>query len=189
MQPIILASASPQRAEILKGLDIPFTVEVSQIDESNFDEADPIDRAYLLARKKAEDVASRNPDCIVIGSDTLVEASNGTLLEKPVDVEDTKRMLRLHSGEGSHVHSTICIISPENSVEGISSSLVLFKDLSEEEIEWWISTDLWKDRSGGFQIDGKGQLMIQQIEGDWSGIVGLPVFLLGELLTKVGYEW
>jgi len=186
MEPLILASASPQRAQLLKGLNIPFVVEVSQVNESVHQEADPVVRAKALAKMKAEEVASRFPNRHVLGCDTLVVSSQGNLLEKPTNAEDAVRMLRLHNGNTSVVHSTLCLITPKGIFEEIDSSKVTFNKLNEDDIRWWISTNLWKDRSGSFQIDGPGQLMIERIEGDWTGVVGLPVFLFGKMLREAG---
>ncbi len=183
---IILASASPQRRELLQGLGLSFEVMPSSVDESACAEKDPAVRASVLARLKAEDVHALHPDACVIGCDTLVVSADGTLLEKPVDAADAERMLRLQSGNISTVHSALCVIGSDGIQDGISSSHVRFKKLSEEDVVWWISTGQWKDRSGAFQIDGRGQLMIEKIEGDWTGVVGLPVYLLGELMKKAG---
>ncbi len=185
MQPLILASASPQRKTLLEGLELSFQVIVSSVDESACAENDPARRAELLSSLKAREVASRHPDHVVIGCDTLVVSADGHLLEKPVDAEEARKMLRLQSGKTSLVHSGVAVINAEGKeFSGLSTSSVTFKKLSLEEMDWWIGTGLWKGRSGGFQIDGPGQLMIERIEGDWSGIVGLPVFLVGELLRK-----
>ncbi len=183
---LILASASPQRKELLKGLGLSFDTIPSSVEESACTEKDPTRRAVVLARLKAEDIHALHPDACVIGCDTLVVSAAGILLEKPVNAPDAERMLRLQSGNVSIVHSALCVIGPEGMYEGISSSCVHFKTLSEKEIAWWISTNQWKDRSGAFQIDGRGQLMIEDLEGDWTGVVGLPVYLLGELLKKAG---
>jgi len=185
----VLASASPQRKVLLEGLGVDFIVCPSEKDEAVCTETDPIERAKALARLKANDVAERYPDAWVLGSDTLVVSPNGELLEKPADANDARRMLRLHSGSVPVVHSTLCLRSPMGDCfEGLSTSSVHFKELSDEDIEWWIETEQWKDRSGAFQIDGMGQLMISHIEGDWSGIVGLPVFLWGELCKEAGLD-
>lgn len=186
---IILASASPQRRALLQGLGIPFDVQPSSVDEKSHPEkSDPAARAQVLAREKAQDVAAKRKNRWVLGCDTLVVATDGSILEKPTDAEDARRMLRLQSGSVSVVHSGLTLISPEGKIfEGISSSRVHFKALSDAEVEWWIGTNQWKDRSGSFQIDGLGQLMIEYLEGDWTSVVGLPVFLLGELLRKAGY--
>lgn len=187
MKSLILASASPQRKALLSGLGLTFDVIASRVDESACGEADPARRAELLSALKARDVASRHPGRVIIGCDTLVVSHNRQLLEKPRDDEDALKMLRLQSGTTSLVHSGVTVISERGEeCSGLSTSSVTFKKLSPDEEKWWIDTKLWEDRSGAFQIDGPGQLMIEKIEGDWSGIVGLPVFLLGELLQKTG---
>jgi septum formation protein len=189
MQKLILASASPQRKTLLAGLGLEFDVIPSTVNEEACTVVDPADRSVTLARQKAEDVAARNPGTYVIGCDTLVVDAKGERLEKPVDEADARRMLKLHAGTRSTVHSGLCVVSPFGEVEeGISSSYVWFKELSKQDLDWWIGTGQWKDRSGGFQIDGLGQLMIERIDGDWTSIVGLPVFLLGQLLNKSGFD-
>lgn len=189
MQKIILASASPQRTELLRGIGVKHTVHASTVDESSVAVSEPKSRAQILAKMKAEDVSKHHPGCIIIGCDTLVVSSDGTLLEKPSDKVDVEKMLRLQSGKTSTVHSALAVVDESGNLhEDISSSSVTFQSLSEEQISWWIASDLWKGRSGGFQIDGPGQLMISGIEGDWTGIVGLPIFLLGQLLRKAGFD-
>lgn len=184
---IILASASPQRNALLAGLGLSFTIIPSLIREEACGEKDPKKRAMLLAREKAQEVADRHRGEWIIGCDTLVVAPDGTLLEKPADAADARRMLILQSGGISTVHSALALLSPAGvCFEGISTSIVRFKRLSGEEMEWWIATRLWVGRSGGFQIDGPGQLMIERIEGDWTGIVGFPVFLFGDMAKKAG---
>lgn len=185
-EPIVLASSSPQRKTLLESLGVPFVVVPSQVNEEACTERDPAKRAVLLAREKAQEVAERHRGRWVIGCDTLVVAPDGTLLEKPADVRDAERMLRLQSGGASVVHSGLALISPAGLAESdISSSEVRFKVLTDAEVAWWMGTRLWENRSGSFQIDGPGQLMIAEIRGDWTGIVGLPVFLLGELLRRM----
>lgn len=186
-EPIILASASPQRAKLLDGLGWPFVVVQSHVDEMACTENIPAKRAALLAREKAMTVAELHRGRWVLGCDTLVETEDGQLLEKPVDADDARRMLQIQSGRISTVHSGLCLIGPRGDIhEGISSSMVHFLPLSEQMLQWWIQTMLWEGRSGGFQIDGKGQLMIRHLEGDWSGVVGLPVCLLGQLAREAG---
>lgn len=187
MQRLILASTSPQRKALLAGLGVPFDIVPSPYDESRCAERDPAERARILAAEKARAVAVQYPDRVVIGGDTLVVAPDGTLLEKPRDAADAKRMLRLQSGGTSVVHSAVSVAASQSAILiGLSSSTVRFAKLSEIEIDWWVRSKLWEGRSGAFQIDGPGQLMIEHIEGDWTGIVGLPVFLLGQLLRQAG---
>ncbi len=187
MSRLILASASPQRKTLLEGLGMPFEIIVSDVQEDDHPESDPLQRSKDLARLKAQDIAKKNAGAFVIGCDTLVVAHDGTLLEKPKTPTEAKKMLQLHSGAVSIVHSAVCIVDAQGRLhEEVSSSAVMFKTLTSEEIDWWVSTNLWRDRSGGFQIDGQGQLLIASIIGDWTGIVGLPVFLLGRLLEDAG---
>ncbi len=189
MSSLILASASPQRKQLLANIGLQFDVIPSTVNERSCVESDPAERSLILARMKAQDVASKNPDAYVIGCDTLVVTSDGTLLEKPMNEKEAREMLAKHSGKTCTVHSGLCLVSPNKSLhEGISSSAVTFKKLSPEEIDWWISTGLWQDRSGAFQIDGPGQLMIERMDGDFTGVVGLPVFLLGKLLNEAGFS-
>ncbi len=188
MTRLILASASPQRKTLLAGLGLTFEVIPSAVEEDDHPEEGPLQRSKDLARLKAQDIERRHPGSVVIGCDTLVVAGDGTLLEKPVSPEDAMRMLRLQSGKTSVVHSALCIVDAHGKTyEEVSSSSVTFKKLTEEEMAWWVSTKLWEGRSGAFQIDGPGQLMISRIEGDWTSIVGLPVFLLGKLLRDAGF--
>jgi septum formation protein len=186
---LVLASSSPQRRLLLQGLGMEFIVDPSNVDEDACTERDAAKRAAHLARLKAQDVMGRHPGACIIGCDTLVQAPSGEILEKPMDAADARRMLRLQSGGISLVHSGLCVIDAAGQAyEGLSSSSVHFAPLSDEDIDWWIDTKEWEGRSGAFQIDGRGQLMIERIEGDWTSVVGLPVFLLGRLLGKAGDE-
>jgi septum formation protein len=184
---IVLASSSPQRKTLLKGLGLKFDVVPSSVDEQGHPErTDPAERARVLAELKARDVAAKKPGCWVIGCDTLVVSPDGDIFEKAADAEEASAMIRAQSGRTSVVHSGLSILSPDGRhADGVSSSDVTFKKLSDGEIDWWIGTKLWKGRSGSFQIDGMGQLLIQEIRGDWTSIVGFPVFLFGELCERL----
>ncbi len=183
---LILASASLQRKKLLEEIGIKFSVIPSSIDESICTEDDPIKRAQILAKMKAQDIALLNSDSYVLGADTLVVSETGTLLEKPVDENDARRMMKEHSGTKSIVYSAICLVDPSGKIyEALDTSILFFKELTDEDIEWWIESNLWQGRSGAFQIEGKGQLLIEKLEGDWSGVVGLPIFILGKLLDNI----
>ena len=188
MSQLVLASASPQRKRLLEGLNISFAVHPSALDESQCTEADPLARCAVLAKLKAQAVAGEYPDSFVLGCDTLVVASDGTLCEKPADADAARAMLQLLSGGTCVVHSALHLIAPDgNEHDGIDSTQVTFRKLSDDDLDWWVSTNLWQDRSGGFQIEGKGQLLAEKLEGDWTGVVGLPVHLLGRMLDEVGF--
>lgn len=186
---LVLASASPQRRTLLEGLGVEFDVLPSRVDEAACPEQDPAKRAVLLASLKARDVHGSVPAAWIIGCDTLVVSRGGELLEKPQDEQDARRMIALQSGQASLVHSGLSLRSPAGEEwAGLSSSTVRFRPMSERDIDWWIREGFWRGRSGAFQIDGPGQLMIERIEGDWTSIVGLPVFLLGELCRKANVD-
>lgn len=188
MDPLILASASPQRAALLRGIGVAFEVIPSAVDEEGHPERDPAKRAEQLACAKARDVAVLHPGRWVLGCDTLVVASDGAMLEKPRDAEEAAVMIRRQSGGDSIIHSAVALVTPKGDViEGLDSSRVRFRSISEEDIAWWIALGFWEGRSGAFQIDGPGQLLIERIEGDWSGVVGLPIYLLGQLMKQAGF--
>lgn len=185
MSRLILASASPQRKRLLSSLGVSFEVVPSDVEEADCPEIDPAKRARSLAIMKAGNVAATNFDAWVIGCDTLVVAEDGTLFEKPRNEREARAMITRLSGRTCLVHSGLCLQSPDGTVfEGVSTSSVMFEELCEAEIDWWMKTGLWQGRSGAFQIDGPGQLMIERIEGDWSSVVGLPIFLLGKLMRE-----
>lgn len=190
MEPLILASASPQRKVLLEGLGFPFEIHPSSVDEDAHPERDPGPRAQVLAEEKARNVAKSHPGRWIIGCDTLVVSPSGELHEKPKHPEEARKMLQSQSGGTCIVHSGLCILTPSGTASAdLSSTLVTFAQLTAQDIDWWISTGLWQGRSGAFQIDGLGQLLIKRIDGDWTGVVGLPVFLLGRLLREAGYKW
>lgn len=190
MQHLVLASASPQRATLLSGLGLSFVAHPSTYDESLCMQQDPQLRCAELAQKKAELVSIQFPKSFIIGCDTLVVSADGQLLEKASSADDARAAITLLSGRECVVHSGLTLIDPlQKQYSGMSSSKVRFAELSMQQIDWWIDTGLWKDRSGSFQIDGPGQFMIEHIEGDWSSIVGLPVYLLGQLLEEAGYNF
>lgn len=186
MPMFILASQSPQRKAILQKLGIPFEVIPTHFDETSMTEPDPIKRALLLAHAKADSVSKNYPDRIVIGVDTLVVSADGVLLEKPLDADDARRMMLLHSGRTSMVHSAIALQRGEERKIGISTASVTFKTLNNEEIKWWIETGLWQDRSGAFQIEGEGQKIIKAFEGEFETIVGFPVQAFFSLCERFG---
>ncbi len=184
---LILGSASPGRAMIFKRLGLQFQVDPSRIDEESVVEPVPSRRAELLAKLKAEDVAARHPDAVVIGCDSVVETASGVLLEKPVDAADAKRMLELLSGKSALCHSGMCVVGMGKTAVGLCTTEVTFCPLTPQMIDWWIAQGGWQGCAGAFQIEGRCQLIISRIKGDFTSVVGLPVYVLGQLLREVGY--
>ena len=193
MEPIILASKSPQRQDILRRLNIPFVCIPSETDET-FDPSLPPEKAVeQIALRNAEAVL-RSPRTIntpwIIAADTLI-FSHGTPMGKPADVEQARSMLQSYSGAPHKVITAICCYDEKlhRLSTRISSSNVCFKALSDAEIEWYLSTGEWQGAAGAYRIQGIAACFITKIEGSYSGIVGLPISELYDILKEHGYSF
>ncbi len=181
MKPIILASQSPRRKELLEYAGVAFTVDAVGVEEL-IPEGMPADEvSEYLARLKAEAAAKKHPEAKVIGSDTTV-VLNGIVLGKPADQEDACRMLRMLSGR-THVVYTGAAIAEDGRTESFTSATeVTFYDLTEEEILAYVSTGEPMDKAGAYGIQGQGFRLVKKINGDYNTVVGLP---LAELLRRL----
>jgi septum formation protein len=184
---IILASASPRRAELLRSAAIPFTVDVADIAEDLKAGEKPVEHAERLAREKAEVVANRNPGKIVLGADTIVLVDD-QILGKPRDPADAKRMLRLLSGRAHQVITGVAIVFLESEYRKLETrsekTEVFFDKLTPADIEAYIATREPMDKAGAYAIQGIASRWITKIEGDYANVVGLPVALVWEMLQK-----
>ena len=184
---LILASASPRRAELLRNAGIPFTVDVANISEEVAPGEGPVQHAERLAREKAEVVAKRNPGKIVLGADTIVVVDD-QILGKPRDVQDAARMLRLLSGRTHEVITGVCLAVFETRnpklETGSARTTVHFAQMSPNDIEDYIATNEPMDKAGAYAIQGIASRWITKIEGDYANVVGLPVALVWKMLQK-----
>jgi septum formation protein len=184
---IILASASPRRAELLRSAAIPFTVDVADIAEDLKAGEKPVEHAERLAREKAEVVANRNPGKIVLGADTIVLVDD-QILGKPRDPADAKRMLELLSGRAHQVITGVAIVFLESDYRKLETrsekTKVFFDKLTSADIEAYIATREPMDKAGAYAIQGIASRWITKIEGDYANVVGLPVALVWEMLQK-----
>jgi septum formation protein len=184
---IILASASPRRAELLRSAAIPFTVDVADIAEDLKAGEKPVEHAARLAREKAEVVANRNPGKIVLGADTIVLVDD-QILGKPRDPADAKRMLGLLSGRAHQVITGVAIVFLESEYRKLETrsekTEVFFDKLTPADIEAYIATREPMDKAGAYAIQGIASRWITKIEGDYANVVGLPVALVWEMLQK-----
>lgn len=177
MEPIILASKSPQRQDILKRLNIPFISIPSETDESFALDLSPEKAVEQIALRKAEAVL-RSPLKIntpwIIAADTLI-FSHGTPMGKPSDIDDARRMLQSYSQAAHKVITALCCYDEKLQYIStrISSSKVFFKALSEAEINWYLNTGEWQGAAGAYRIQGTAACFITKIEGSYSGIVGI----------------
>jgi septum formation protein len=182
LTPLILASSSPRRAEILKAVGWPFEAHPAGVDETRRAEEPPEDFVRRLAREKAEAVARSRLFGLVLGADTTVVV-DGEVLEKPRDAEDARRMLRRLSGRWHEVLTGVALVRAETgrTTVGLERTRVRFAETSEEEIAWHVETGDVLDKAGAYAIQGRAALFIRAIDGDYWNVVGLPVRLVYEL--------
>jgi nucleoside triphosphate pyrophosphatase len=172
--PLILASASPRRAELLRNAGISFLIEPAHIPEQPMPNEPPLEYAKRLARDKARALFARHSDNVVLGADTIVVVDEH-LLEKPRDDEDAARMLRLLSGRSHQVITGVCLVAPGFAQTGAEITEVRFSSLSESEIASYIATREPMDKAGAYGIQGIASRWVERIDGCYFNVVGLPV--------------
>ena len=185
--PLILASGSPRRRDLLGDLGIPFQIAVSDVAETLAPGLDPEAQAMALAERKARAVASGLEAGIVLGADTVV-VLDGRLLGKPQDDADAIEMLRLLSGRDHRVVTGIATIDAATCSLNSStvSTVVHFRPLSEAEIAAYVATGEPRDKAGAYAIQGVGGELVHDLRGCFSNVVGLPLCETARLLREVG---
>src|SRR5215210_3983593 len=175
---LILASSSPRRAEILQRAGWPHEVIVAGIDETLKPEEQPAAYVQRLARSKAEAVAQRLEQGLVLGADTTVVVAN-QILGQPEDETDARRMLDLLNGKWHDVLTGVALVrvGGETRVD-YETTRVRFAEMSRSEIDWYISTGEPFGKAGAYGIQGKAALFIEEIQGDYFNIMGLPIRLV-----------
>lgn len=182
---IILASASPRRAEILRTVGWPFEALAVDIDETRRAHENAVDYVQRLAREKAEAAASRAAAAIIIAADTTVTIDEH-ILEKPLHESDATRMLQLLNNRWHRVLTGIAIINRETSrtIVAHEETEVKFAAMSEQEIDWYVKTGEPMDKAGAYAIQGLGARFIEEIKGDYFNVVGLPIRLVYEVFVE-----
>lgn len=171
---VILASASPRRKEILGKTGIDFEVQVSDCDE-NIDEKQPDKLVMKLSELKARDVAAKNPDAIIIGSDTVV-AHKGHIMGKPADRAEAISMIKSFAGDIHQVYTGVTIIIPNEKTYTYNVCTdVHVLQMTDEEIERYVDTGEPMDKAGAYAIQGLFAPFISKIDGDYYNVVGLPI--------------
>ncbi|MGB1104779.1 MAG: Maf family nucleotide pyrophosphatase [Crocinitomicaceae bacterium] len=180
---VILASKSPRRQELLKGLDIDFEIKTKEVDESYPDRLSPFQVPVYLAEKKADAfMDGLTKDSILITSDTIV-VLNGEILEKPKTLEQGKEMIRLLSGNEHTVVTGVCVRSQEKSISFSDETKVLFTTFSEDEIDYYINKYKPFDKAGSYGVqEWIGYVGIEKLEGSYYNVMGLPVHKLYAVL-------
>jgi septum formation protein len=183
--PLILASGSPRRHELLLHLGIPFQIDPSGIDESPIPGLSPAQLVHALALAKARDVAHRRPDAVVIGADTLVDL-DGQALAKPRDPEDALRMLRLLSGRAHQVHTGVAVCRGAYVGSCVVSSTVYMRSSTDQILAAYVAGGEPMDKAGAYAVQGEGSALIDRVEGSYLAVIGLPLLALRDLLREAG---
>lgn len=186
---LILASASPRRAELLKAAGFEFEVRVTNVDESPRAGESPREYVLRVARDKASaaqcpDEAGRDDRRVILAADTTVVV-DGEILGKPIDDDDSRRMLSRLSGRAHEVLTGLSIRSGTDERSAVESTAVWFKPLTDQEIAWYVASGEGRDKAGAYAIQGLGSRFIPRIDGSYSNVVGLPVATVQQLLIEL----
>lgn len=182
--PLILASGSPRRRELLDLMGLTYIVETPDVDE-NFS-GRPAETVMEISRRKAAAVAERHSDSIIIAADTLVFAEGA--LGKPHTPERAKEMLRSLAGNWHHVYTGITVINTRSGriLRNVDKTRVHIVSMTEEEIDEYVATGEPLDKAGAYGIQGMGGMFVDRIDGSYSNVVGLPMAMLRTMLAQIG---
>ena len=180
--PIVLASVSPQRRAILEQLGIPFAVVPPPYEERDSPDADPVELVREHARGKARSVGLHE-ECPVLGVDTAVVV-DGRSLGKPGNATEAEAMLERLAGRTHEVISGLCLVTPGWEELHHEVTTVAFRPLTARDLAHYVGSGEWKDRAGGYAIQGLGGALVERVEGDYLNVVGLPAALLIRLLVE-----
>lgn len=182
---LILASASPRRADLLTAAGFVFDVVPVELDERVRPGEPPDTYVGRLALEKARHVARRNPGTVVIGADTSVIV-DGQILGKPTDDADAEAMLRMLSGRVHAVLTGIAVVRDEREASDTVSTEVRFLQLSADEMSWYVASGEPRDKAGAYAVQGLASRFVERIDGSYSNVVGLPVATVYRLLKSFG---
>ena len=183
---LILASQSPRRKELLGLFHIPFTVAVSDIDETMDAGKDPAKEVARVSRAKAEAIA-RGADDVVIAADTVVVLGS-TVLGKPADEADAARMLSALSGRDHQVMTGVTVLRGDTALVHTEITDIHFRPLSQQEIARYVATGEPMDKAGAYGIQGGAALFAEKMHGDYYNVMGLPVCALWKMLREIAPE-
>ena len=189
--PLILASASPRRADLLTAAGFRFEIAAADVDERSLDGESAATYTERVARAKATAVAAQAPGRAVLAADTVVVV-DGEIFGKPAGEDDARRMLRALAGRRHEVLTAACLVHPEASAAPaqfsvrIASTTVEFAPMSEDEIGWYVASGEPMGKAGAYAIQGLASRFVTRIEGSYSNVVGLPVALVVEMCREAG---
>ncbi|HSG29553.1 MAG TPA: Maf family protein [Candidatus Krumholzibacterium sp.] len=182
---LVLASASPRRREILEGLGFEFEVIVPDVDEDVIIWKEPEKVTSLLSELKAVEVQSQRPRKTIIGADTVV-ILDGEIMGKPAGRDDAVSMIRLLSGRSHEVMTAITIAAPPNiRITRAERTRVIFRKITDAEIERYADMDEPYDKAGGYAVQGHASVFVDRIEGCYPNVVGLPVSMMFRMFREL----
>jgi septum formation protein len=182
--PIILASKSPRRQELMKLMGLNFTIQLKEVDESYPEELTPAEIAVYISEKKIK-VFEAKPNQIVITADTIV-ALNGEILGKPTDRTHAQQMLRKLSGSAHEVYTGVSIAKDNQLISFYDLTEVRCRDVSDQEIDFYIDNYQPYDKAGSYGVqDWWGLVVVEEIRGSYTNVMGLPTEKLYKALTKL----
>lgn len=187
---IILASASPRRRELLEQIGVAAIVQSVDVDESQKQDEPVIAYVQRLAMEKAQtgfEIIENKLKLPVLGSDTIVEV-DGIVLGKPKNRQHAKNMLQLLSGKKHTVHTSVAIVTCKEKHVATSSTQVQFKTLEEQEIDDYLATGEADDKAGSYAVQGRAAQFIKNINGSFSGVMGLPLYETVQLFKQCGIK-
>jgi septum formation protein len=183
---LILASASPRRAELLRAAGYAFEIVPADVNESAGSGELPEDYVRRVAALKARAVLRQFPDCTVLAADTTVVV-DGAMLGKPSDDEDARQMLARLSGRAHRVLTGVVLAGGGREVGVVAATLVRFAVLTPADIDWYVASGEPRDKAGAYGVQGLASRFVEGIEGSYSNVVGLPVALVHTLLAEQGF--
>jgi septum formation protein len=181
---LVLASGSPRRRQLLEMLGIPIEVRPPHVREVRKPGESPQAYVERLAREKAASV----PGPLVLGADTTVVV-DGEVLEKPVDAADALRMLRRLQGRVHQVITAIALKTPDSMLGATDVTAVTFRPADDDVLRAYVATGEPMDKAGAYGIQGYGAALVERIDGDFFGVMGLPVRLVLDLLARAGHPY
>jgi septum formation protein len=185
VKPIVLASGSPRRKQLLEMLRIPFRVIPPDVDEHVLPGEQPDAYVTRLSRAKAQAVAARAPQDVILAADTTV-VLDGRIFEKPTSPADAVRMLEQLQGRTHDVLTAVAVAEDGRLEQALDVSRVRFRPVDRATLEAYVATGEPLDKAGAYAIQGLGAPLIERVEGDFFGVMGLPLRLALDLLARFG---
>ncbi len=181
-RPLVLASASPQRRKILERLAVSFTVRPTHVAE--IEQGEPAEVAVENALRKARAARVSGTPETILGVDTLV-ALGASIYGKPPDQGAARETIAALAGETHTVLSGMALLRGDREQVALARTEVVFRDCDEELVDWYVASGEWREKSGGYAIQGLGAVLVREIRGDYENVVGLPLSTLLDLCPEL----